>query len=132
MNLETLKKRNAENVKQVTLADGQVVHLRKMTATDGLEVSKALLAAGHTDPDSPEPDVSEFVKFHVLILSKTIVEQTETGWEHALNSDEGRKELAKLDFATLQLLSVAAQEWNGMGGDVAKKNSIEQSDSSTS
>ena len=118
MNLESLKKRNAANVKPVQVADLSL-HLRKLTAADGMAVGKAFQAAGHTDPNGPEPSTEQFTVAYALLLSKTICDETGT---LTLDSDEGRAELAKLDFQTAQQLGKEAQEWSGLIGDDSKKN----------
>lgn len=122
MNLETLKKRNAANVMPVTLDDGQVVHLRKLTATDGLTVGKSLMALGHTDPNGAEPTQEQYFDLYVLLLSKTIVEQQGESWVLSLDSDEGRAALRDLKFSDAHFLSQKAQEWSGLMPDESKKN----------
>jgi hypothetical protein len=118
MDLESLKKRNAANVKPVQVADLSL-HLRKLTAADGMAVGKAFQAAGHTDPNGPEPSAEQFVIAFALLLSKTVCDEAGT---LTLDSDEGRAEIAKLDFRTLQELATAAQQWSGLIGDDSKKN----------
>jgi hypothetical protein len=118
MNLESLKKRNAANILPVTVAE-LTLCLRKLTAADGMAVGKAFQAAGHTDPNGPEPTTEQFAVAYALLLSKTICDETGT---LTLDSDEGRSELQKLDFQTAQQLGTKAQEWSGLMEDSSKKN----------
>jgi hypothetical protein len=110
MNLESLKARNAANVKQVTV-DGLTLHLRKLTAAAGMLVGKAFQAAGHIDPNGPEPSPEAYAEAYALLLSKTVCDESGA---LTLDSDEGREELRKLDFRAAQELSLAAQEWSGL------------------
>jgi hypothetical protein len=108
MNLEELKKRNAASITTVTLADGSVWQLRKLNAAAGIAVGRAFQAAGHTDPDGPEPSPEKQMEAYSLLLSKTICDEA---GNLVLDTDEGRAELLKLDFAAVQELGTAAQEW---------------------
>jgi hypothetical protein len=122
VNLEALKKRNAANVKAIQFGDG-VVHLRKLTATDGAIVGRALLAMGHTDPNGPEPSPDEQFEVNVLLLSKSIVSKGEfETYRLSLDSDEGRSELRNLSFADAKYLGTEALEWSGLLSDESKKN----------
>lgn len=118
MNLESLKARNAANITSVTVGDLSL-HLRKLTAADGMAVGKAFQAAGHTDPNGPEPTSEQFAVAYAILLSKTICDEAGT---LTLDSDEGRTELQKLDFQTAQQLGEHAQKWSGLLGDESKKN----------
>ena len=108
MNLDELKKRNAANIKPVTLGDGSALFLRNLTAAVGIAVGKAFQAAGHTDPDGPEPSPEKQEEAYALLLSKTVCDEAGA---LTLDSDEGRAQLRLLDFATVQELGLAAQDW---------------------
>jgi hypothetical protein len=116
VNLESLKARNAANVISMEL-DGEKVYLRKLSAGDGMAVGKAFQAAGHNDPNGPEPPPEAFAEAYALLLSKTLCDEA---GNLTCDSDEGRAELRKLDFQSAQTLSVMAQEWSGLGE--SKKN----------
>jgi hypothetical protein len=106
VNLESLRKRS---VKQVTLSDGSVWHIRKMSATASQLIGEAFQAAGHTNPDGPEPTTEQRSAAFALLLSKAICDESGVV---TLDSDEARQELANLDAETLLELGTAAQEWN--------------------
>lgn len=108
MNLEELKKRNAANVKKSTLSDGSVWYFRKMPAACAMAIGRAFAAAGHTDPNGPEPSTTQLAEAYALLLSKATC--NEAG-EVTLDSDDGRAELLKLDFNTTQEAVNEAQEW---------------------
>lgn len=116
MNLDRLKERIAANVTTVTLEDGSEWRLRKLTAAVGIAVGAAFRAAGHTDPDGPEPSPEKQAEAYALLLSKTICDESGA---LVLDSDEGRGALAQLDMPTVLELGSKAQEWCLSG---AKKN----------
>jgi hypothetical protein len=116
MNLESLKARNAANVTSMEL-DGEKVYLRKLSAGDGMAVGKAFQAAGHTDPNGPEPSTEAFAEAYAILLSKTLCD---AAGNLTLDSDDGRAALRQLDFQAAQALSQKAQEWSGLGE--SKKN----------
>jgi hypothetical protein len=108
MNLDELKKRNAANIKPITLSDGSALFLRKLTAAVGIAVGKAFQAAGHTDPDGPEPSAEKQAEAYALLLSKTVCDEAGA---LTLDSDEGRAQLMLLDLPTVQELGAEAQAW---------------------
>lgn len=116
MNLESLKARNAKNVTSIEL-DGEKVYLRKLSAGDGMAVGKSFQAAGHTDPNGPEPPPEAFAEAYALLLSKTLCDEA---GNLTCDTDDARAELRKLDFQSAQTLSMKAQEWSGLGE--SKKN----------
>lgn len=116
MNLDELKKRNAANITKVVISDGSEWMFRKMTAACGMAVGRAFQAAGHTDPNGPEPSADQLAEAYSLLLSKTVCDEA---GNLVLDSDEARAELSKLDFGTMQELGAKAQEWNL---PAAKKN----------
>lgn len=116
MNLDELKKRTIK-VAKVSLSDGSEWHIRKLSATVGIAVGNAFMAAGHTDPNGPAPSQEQMLDAHSLLLSKAVC--SEAG-DLLLDSDEGRAALKDLDYPTIQELSSKAQEWSIPDG--AKKN----------
>jgi hypothetical protein len=118
VDLARLKARNAANVTSISVGDLSL-HLRKLTAADGMAVGKAFQDAGHTDPNGPEPTSEQFAVAYAILLSKTICDEA---GNLTLDSDEGRAELQKLDFQTAQQLGEAAQKWSGLLQDESKKN----------
>lgn len=108
MDLATLKSRIVK-VKAVTLSDGSAWNLRKLSATVGIAVSNAFTAAGHVDPDGPEPSQEQVLDAHALLLSKSLCDEAGA---LLLDSDEGRAELKNLDYPTIQELAKEAQEWS--------------------
>lgn len=114
MSLQKLRDRNASNIKPVQLGE-ETIYFRKLTAAEGEEYGKALLAAGHTDPDGPEPTAEQKFAAHILLLSRSIVSQDAEGkWVLCLDSDEGRTELHNLSFADATYLHLEALRWSGM------------------
>lgn len=109
MNLDELKKRNVAKVTKVTLDDGSEWNLRKMAAAVGMAVGRAFLAAGHVDPNGPEPTAEKQAEAYALLLSKTLCDADGV---LLFDSDEARTELMNLDLATMQTLGTKAQEWN--------------------
>jgi hypothetical protein len=120
MNLESLKSRVTNRITSVTLCDGEVIHLQKVSAKKGVEIGAALIAAGHADPDGKEPEKEHIYETHVQVLSRAIVEEINGDWVATLDSDEGRDVLRRLEIGSLTQLGLIAQQWNGMGE--AKKN----------
>jgi hypothetical protein len=120
MNLESLKTRVGNRITSVTLCDGEVVHLQKVSAKKGVEIGAALIAAGHADPNGKEPANEHIYETHVQVLSRSIVEQIGGEWVASLDSEEGRDILRQLEIGSLTQLGLIAQQWNGMGE--AKKN----------
>jgi uroporphyrinogen-III synthase len=116
MNLEELKKRNAGRITKVTLGDGSEWQLCKLTAAVGMAIGRAFMAAGHTDPNGPEPPPEKQAEAYALLLSKTICDEA---GNLILDSDEAREELLKLDLPTIQELGAHAQSWSLT---TAKKN----------
>lgn len=115
MNLEELKKRVAKNT-AVTLKDGSVWPMRKLSAATGIAIGKAFMAAGHVDPDGPEPEPQKLIDAYSLLLSKVLCDESGA---LSLDSDEGREYLQQLDLETILELGEQAQEIC-LGG--AKKN----------
>jgi hypothetical protein len=97
MNLESLKARKPK-VTTIVLADGSEWLARKVSAAVAIELSKTLLATGHTDPDSPEAPLEERLKAFSLFISKAICDESGA---LTLNTDEGRAELMNQDIDTL-------------------------------
>jgi hypothetical protein len=116
MNLEELKSRTIK-VKKVTLKDGSEWHIRKLSATLGIAVGAAFKAAGHTDPNGPEPSQEQMLSAYSLLLSKTVCDEAGA---LGLDTDEGRAELKNMDYPTVQELAGEVQEWSIP--DSAKKN----------
>lgn len=116
MDLKTLRSR-LPKVTTITLEDGSAWHIRKLSAAMGQSISNAFKAAGHIDPNGPEPSAGEMLDAYSLLLSKAVCDEAGT---LLLDNDEGRAELKNLDMPTIQELAKHVQEWS-LPSD-AKKN----------
>jgi hypothetical protein len=98
VNLEQLKQRIAEQVKEV---DG--VRLAKVNAVDGIAYARRF---SEIPADAPFEQTAEAYAF---LLSKSIVDESGA---KTLDSDEGRTLLMQLERAKFVQLGEAAIEWN--------------------
>lgn len=126
MNLEALKKRNAE----VTTKEwrGENIYLRKIGAQDGLR----LLALVKTEADKPRTtaeDHAATVDYHAQVISKSL--SNEQG-ALELDTDAGLAELKKLAFDELVELGELCLRHSGFVGNQKKSTVTTNSSPTTS
>lgn len=133
MNIESLKERlvKERGVEEVRLPDDEIVRLKRLSAADGLALSKHLQSMGYGKDGGPEDTPERLVALNAFVLSKVIVDDKGTT---TLDSDEGRTLLEQLSFDTLTKLGRKALRLAGLdtsGDDPTKKNSAPTSSSPT-
>lgn len=120
MNLEAIQK----HLRAVTRIEwaGHVLYLRKIGATDGIEIFTSIKKLSGEDR-SAHDDMVETTKFNAKVISKSL--SNEDG-ELPLDSEDGRLALENMNFIELTELGEIVLRHSGYGGG-AKKNTTQTS-----